>query len=141
MKKLAADSAPCGACGGRVLRTQGPGRQHEYRAGLLLPVPDDFWIDTCMTCGERFMTDERALTLEVLQAPHYAQFVQKLIASVCEKAAVSQRELELAMGHSLHYLKLELVPLHAVRFLQVLGRHPEEVSLLRAPISKLPSVP
>lgn len=48
----------CSECGSAVKLTARPGRTREYRPGVVLPIPDDFEIPTCVRCGEEFIIPE-----------------------------------------------------------------------------------
>lgn len=61
----------CIECGDTVVLVTGPGRVEEYRRGVYLPVPDDFPIPTCPTCGEAYFTVERGRALEAAQHKLY----------------------------------------------------------------------
>lgn len=59
----------CVLCGGAVEMTAKPGRTREMLRGVIVPVPDDFKIPTCSSCGEEFMSLEISEPLDALLMP------------------------------------------------------------------------
>jgi hypothetical protein len=58
--------ARCPECGGVVQLCQGEGRTRELRRGVVVPIPDDFEILTCVKCGETYMIPEVSEPLDQL---------------------------------------------------------------------------
>ena len=56
-------------CTGTVRSVIGPGRLREYMPGVHLPIPDDFPVMTCDTCGETYSRLEDSEKLDELQRP------------------------------------------------------------------------
>ena len=48
----------CHECGGEVDYRSGPGRTYEYVEGRSIPIPDDFRLPTCDSCGEQYFTQD-----------------------------------------------------------------------------------
>lgn len=53
----------CGSCGGVVRMMKGPGRSYEFRGSKVM-IPQDFATETCVGCGEVYVTDREAEALE-----------------------------------------------------------------------------
>lgn len=54
----------CDHCEGNVVITTGPGRRHEFRAGITLEVPQDVPLAICQSCGRYYLTTDEAELLE-----------------------------------------------------------------------------
>src|SRR5688572_26003302 len=59
-------SGKCLRCRSPVRSVQGPGRKYRYRGKIDVVIPDDFPTDTCMGCGELYLTDRDVSELELL---------------------------------------------------------------------------
>lgn len=54
----------CTQCGGRVSRLKSSGRTRIFRAGVPpMPIPDDFELHTCSSCGETYVLPEYEVEL------------------------------------------------------------------------------
>lgn len=53
----------CTSCGGVVRLMKGPGRTYLYR-GRRVRIPEDFPTETCVGCGEIYMSDRETIALE-----------------------------------------------------------------------------
>lgn len=97
----------CAECGGSVFDAVGPGRTAEYRRGVELPVPPDFAIPTCASCGETYFTVQRGERLAKLQKPAFELWLKshaaELIGLLLERHAISLRQLETACGFTATY--------------------------------------
>jgi len=98
----------CGLCGALVKTRKAPGRTHEYRRGVPLPVPDDFPMPTCTGCGEEYMSVEQGTALEARQAPAYAAWQMDHLGAVVRRLQsvhhVTLRQIEAACGVTGTYL-------------------------------------
>ena len=98
----------CAECGGDVVDTTGPGRVAEYRRGIELPIPDDFTIPTCRSCGETYLSVERSDRLEKRQRPAFEAWLRahgaELIELLLARHRTSLRHLETACGLTSTYL-------------------------------------
>lgn len=54
----------CLECGGQMEMTQRGGRTRELVKGIHLPVPEDFQIPTCQSCGEEVWSPEMSEALD-----------------------------------------------------------------------------
>jgi transcriptional regulator with XRE-family HTH domain len=125
----------CAECGDMVRLEKGPGRTEEYRRGVLLPVPADFEIPTCPTCGERYLSAERGERLARLQAPMFAEWqralVAPLVAAIRKENGVTLRQIERACGVSDTYLSHVVAgrkeaSLTLIRLLEAFAHAPSE---------------
>ncbi len=99
---------PCAECGGEVDYRATAGRTYDYAEGCVLPIPDDFLIPTCDSCGEQYFTQAISERLNALlrnaflaqQASHYRELVNKLM----QRHAVSQKDIVRACGITPSYL-------------------------------------
>lgn len=48
----------CHECGGEVDYRSGPGRTYEYAKGQSIPIPDDFRLPACDSCGEQYFASD-----------------------------------------------------------------------------------
>lgn len=99
----------CVECGGAVRSRTGRGRTREYRTGLPLPVPDDFPILTCSSCGETYLSEDDDKRLDAAQKPAYLQWQRQHLSEVIatiqyKKPDLSLRALERACGVTPSYL-------------------------------------
>lgn len=92
----------CGECGNRVTLRTGKGRTREFARGFPVPIPDDFALPTCVSCGETYHLPEidrkldpicRAETCKA-QALHYRRLVDLLM----ERHGITQRAIVRACG-------------------------------------------
>lgn len=58
----------CGECGGSVELRAGEGRTREVVRGVVVPIPDDFALPTCVRCGETFSVPEVSDALDKMLA-------------------------------------------------------------------------
>ena len=66
----------CVECGGDVFPKTGAGRVSTYRLGIDLPVPENFVMPTCASCGEIYLTETAGDRLAQVQAPFYEAWLQ-----------------------------------------------------------------
>jgi transcriptional regulator with XRE-family HTH domain len=101
-------SSVCQQCGGVVREKTGGDRTFEYRRGLPLPVPDDFAIATCETCGETYMTAEEYRDLADRQKPAFLawqkEHVARVLRTIRDANKTTLREIERACGVTGTYL-------------------------------------
>jgi transcriptional regulator with XRE-family HTH domain len=122
----------CTQCGGSVRAKAGPGRTHEFRPGITLPIPNDLLINTCEECGETYLIDSEADQLEQRLHESYAAYCKELIEVTRERAGVTLRELERAAGVTPTYFShitsgRKQPSLTLVRLLQAFAVHPQEI--------------
>lgn len=122
----------CTQCGGAVRPTTGTGRMHEYRPGIVLPIPNGLPIPTCEECGETYLNDSEAGYLERRLKEAFVAYCQELIGVVRARAGVTLRELEKAAGVTPTYFShvasgRKQPSLTLIRLLQAFAVNPEEV--------------
>lgn len=106
MKKLA-DTRKfprCPECGAEVRLMGGKGRTREYLRGVRLPIPDDYAIPTCTKCRETSMSIEVSEPLDRLLAEELRGMLRRYVETIREKHAVTQQEMEDALGVTRSYL-------------------------------------
>ena len=98
----------CGECGSLVKALKRRGRTREYRRGVLLPVPDDFPIPTCVGCGEEYLSVAEAEALDRLQQPVFVERQKRHCGEVVDRIkathGVTLRAIEQACGVTGTYL-------------------------------------
>lgn len=98
----------CEDCGGPIEAGIGPGRVHEYRRGLDLPIPDEFVIPTCSKCGERYLSEDGYRALAEAQKPAFIEWQKQhlgaVIRSIRERHGVRLRDVERACDVTATYL-------------------------------------
>ena len=98
----------CAECGGEVDYRAAPNRMYDYAQGYVLPIPDDFLIPTCDSCGEQYFTQAITERLDSIlrsaflaqQTSHYRELVDTLV----QRHGVSQRDIVRACGITPSYL-------------------------------------
>lgn len=98
----------CAECGKPVRLLKGSGRTREYVRGVALPIPDDFLIPTCTSCGETYMTEEISSKLDPIlkrqflkrQGEHFRRLINILIL----RHGITQREIVRVCGITPSYL-------------------------------------
>lgn len=99
---------PCAECGGEVDYRTAPGRTYDYADGYVLPIPHDFPIPTCDSCGAQYFTQVITDRLDSMlrgaflaqQAAHYRDLVDMLH----RRHGVSQKDIVRACGITPSYL-------------------------------------
>ena len=98
----------CAECGGHVVDATGPGRAHQYHPGVELPIPADFAVPTCKSCGETYFSVERGDALAKAQRPAFDAWLKsrsaELVPLLVARHRVSLRHLETACGLTPTYL-------------------------------------
>lgn len=98
----------CSECGHEVHLARGAGRTREYVRGVVLPIPEDFELPTCSSCGELHMIPEFSTRLDALlrarylreQSVHCRELVELLLAS----HGITQGDVEAACAVTPSYL-------------------------------------
>lgn len=142
MKKKPFKPFRCAECGDVVDLATGPGRRSEYRRGVILAVPEDFAIPTCVGCGEQHLTAEMGQALSELQAPDFAAWQRRTCKPLVEKIQrdhdAKLADVERACGVSRTYLSHVVngskeASLTLIRLLEAFARHPDEFRRHHAP--------
>jgi transcriptional regulator with XRE-family HTH domain len=127
----------CVECGDQVRLLKKAGRVEEYRRGVPLPIPEDFAIPTCPTCGEEYFTVELSEALAKLQAPLFAEWqrahCEPLVDRIRKAHEITLRELEEACGVTGTYLSHVLAgrkeaSLTLIRLLEAYAAAPKELA-------------
>lgn len=126
----------CGECGDTVKLVAKAGRVSEYRRGVSLPVPDDFEIPTCPTCGEQYFTVALSDALADRQAELLPEWKRTecaaLIDHIRKQHQVTLRQIEGACAVTPTYLSHVLAggkqtSLTLLRLLQAFALRPDEL--------------
>jgi transcriptional regulator with XRE-family HTH domain len=100
-----------------------------------LPVPDDFGIPTCSSCGEEYFTTELGEALAERQAAAYAAWQRehcgRLVNEIQRRREVTLRQIEGVCGVSATYLSHVLsgtkeASATLIRLLEAYAREPQE---------------
>jgi hypothetical protein len=98
----------CSTCGDQVRPLAKAGRMAEYRRGVRLPVPDDFVIPTCPTCGAEYTSVELGNALAEAQRPAFLEWQRNTCKSLVQRIqaehGVTIRDIETACAVSATYL-------------------------------------
>lgn len=97
----------CGECGNRtVVPLAVAGRTSPFRQFGALPIPADFQVPTCSTCGAEWYDRKTSEQLDAVLAEAANQQLARLATEAIEHLAqvMNQRDLEVQLGLSAGYL-------------------------------------
>lgn len=125
----------CGMCkDGNVKPTKGTGRHLRYCAFTFIPVPDDFEILTCDSCGETYTSLKTEEDLHKFQTPIYFKYIKARMKNALDfilKAGYDtvtiEKSLRVARGSVKKWLKQKepTIKEAELRLLEVYAEHPE----------------
>ena len=99
---------PCAICGEPVKLHGRPGRTFEFRRAVILPIPADFLIPTCVSCGEEHFTEGVLRKLNSILREDFlarqSHHFRELVVSLMERHDVSQKDIERACAVTASYL-------------------------------------
>ena len=98
----------CAECGKLVRLLKGSGRTREYVRGVPLPIPDDFLIPTCTSCGETYITEDVSSKLDPILKKQYlklqSEHFRRLTNILMRRHGITQREIVRVCGITPSYL-------------------------------------
>jgi hypothetical protein len=92
----------CFECGGRIELSQRSGRSREITKGVRVPIPDDFPIPTCESCGDEVWSTELSEALDGLLNKQLGDKIRGYISILSERHDVTQSQIASAcrVGHT-----------------------------------------
>jgi transcriptional regulator with XRE-family HTH domain len=94
----------CLECGGEMKLTTSKGRTRELVKGVHLPIPDDFPIPTCSSCGEEVWAPEMTEVLDALLSKQLGGMIRGYVEHIGEKFGVTQAQIGMACRVDRTYL-------------------------------------
>ncbi|HZF50454.1 MAG TPA: helix-turn-helix transcriptional regulator [Polyangiaceae bacterium] len=96
------ETFPCAECGHDVELATGTGRTREYVQGHHLPIPDNFLLPTCTSCGETYTTQEISEALDAMLSREFRRrqsaHFRVLVEILTQRHGVTQKEIVRACG-------------------------------------------
>jgi hypothetical protein len=94
----------CLECGGQMELTQRRGRTRELVKGVHLPIPDDFRIPTCQSCGDEVWSPEMSDALDAQLGKQVGGVIRGYVEHLSDRFDVTQAQVASACRVTHTYL-------------------------------------